>query len=127
MSCHATAAWCRKHIRSKVERATQRVGQLRKNLQSRQGSGKATIDLGGKRPLYPKKRKTTGINIGGWSLGQLSPLKRRGPTYKILEKTVEREIAKRTAGSPVGLHNIEHWTLWWGRPPPKRKKKQETE
>jgi hypothetical protein len=25
--------------------------------------------------------KTTGIGIGGWSLGQLSPLGRRGPTY----------------------------------------------
>jgi hypothetical protein len=80
------------------------------------------MDPGGKRPLYPKKRKTTGIDIGGRSLGQLPPLERRGPTYKIFKKTVEREIAKKTAGSPAGLHNIEHWTLWRGRPPPKRKK-----
>jgi hypothetical protein len=38
MSCHATAAWSRRHIRSKVERATHRIGRLRKNLQSRQES-----------------------------------------------------------------------------------------
>jgi hypothetical protein len=80
------------------------------------------MDLGGKLPLYPKKRETTGIDIGEWSLGQLSPLESRGATYKILKKTVEREIAKQTAGYPAGLHNIEHWTSWRGRPPPKRKK-----
>jgi hypothetical protein len=80
------------------------------------------MDLGGKRPLYPKKRKIAGIDNGGWSLGQLSPLERGGPTYWILKKTVEREMAKETAISPVGWSNIEHWTLWRGRPPPKRKK-----
>jgi hypothetical protein len=72
------------------------------------------MDLGGKRSLYPKKRKTTGIDIGGCSSGQLSPLERRGPTYKILKKTLEREIAKQIAGFLVGLRNIEHWTLWRG-------------
>jgi hypothetical protein len=67
MPRHATVAWRRRHTR--------------KNLQSRQESGRATKDLGGKRPLYPEKRKTTGINIGGWSLGRLSPLEKRGPPY----------------------------------------------
>jgi hypothetical protein len=76
-------------IRSKVERATQRVGRLRENLQSHQESGKVTKDLGGKRPLYPKKRKTTGIDIGGWSSGQLSPLGRRGSACNTLMKTLE--------------------------------------
>jgi hypothetical protein len=127
MSRHATVAWRKRHIirknwiRAKVERATQRVRRLRKNLQSRQESGKATKDLGGKRPLYTKKRKTTGIDIGGWRSGELSPLGRRGPTYKILKMTLERKIAKQIAESPVGLQNIENWTLWRGRPPLKRK------
>jgi hypothetical protein len=89
MSHHATVAWCNRHIRSVVERATQSVGRLRKNPQSRQESCKATKDLGGKRPLYPEKRKTTGIDIGGWSSGRLSPLERRGLTYKILTMTLE--------------------------------------
>jgi hypothetical protein len=35
MPRHATVAWRKRHIRSTVERATQRVGRLRKNLQSR--------------------------------------------------------------------------------------------
>jgi hypothetical protein len=80
------------------------------------------MDPGGKLPLYPKKKKTAGMDIGGWNLGQLSPRERRGPTYGILKKAAEREMAKQTAGSPVGWNNIEHWTLWRGRPPPKRKK-----
>jgi hypothetical protein len=126
MSCHATAAWRRRHIRTKVERATQRVGRLRKNLQSCQESGKATMGLGGKRPLYPKKRKTTGIDIGGWSFGQLLPLGRRGLTYKI-KMTLELEPVKQAKGMPSGLQTSKHWALWRGRPPAKRKKEQGTE
>jgi hypothetical protein len=99
---HATVAWRKGHIRSTVERATQRVGRLRKNLQSRQEGSKATKDLGGKRPLYPEKRKTTGTDIGGWSLGQLLPLGRKGPTYKILKKTLELESVKQSKGCPAG-------------------------
>jgi hypothetical protein len=122
MPGHATVAWRKRHIRSAVERATQRVGRLRKNLQSRKESGKATKNLGGKRPLYPEKRKTTGIGIGGWSLRQLSPLGRRGPTYKIFEKTLELESVKQAKGMPSELQTSKHWILWRGRPPPKRKK-----
>jgi hypothetical protein len=122
MPRHVTVAWRKRHIRSTVERATQRVGRLRKNLQSRKESDKATKNPGGKRPLYPEKRKTTGIDIGGWSLGQLSPLGRRGPTYKILKKTVELESVKQAKGMTSGLQTSKHWTLWRGRPPPKRKK-----
>jgi hypothetical protein len=89
-----------------------------------QPTRKATMDLGGNRPLYPKKRKTAGMDIGGWSLGQLSSLERGGPTYGILKKPAEREMAKQTAGSPVRWSNIEQWTSWRGRPPPKRKKER---
>jgi hypothetical protein len=124
MPRHATMAWRKRHIRSTVERTTQRVGRLRKNLQSRQESGNATKDLGGKPQLYPEKRKTTGIDIGGWSSGQLSPLRRGGPTYKILKMTLELEFANQADGMPSGLQRSKHWTLWRGKPPPKRKNKQ---
>jgi hypothetical protein len=117
MPRHATVAWRKRHIRSTVERATQRVGRLRKNPQSRQESGKATKDLGGKRPLYPEKRKTTGIDIGGWSSGQLSPLGSRGQTYKILKKTLELESVKQAKGMSSELQRSKHWTLWRSRPP----------
>jgi hypothetical protein len=44
---------------------------------------------------------------------------------RIARKSHEKtrlEIVRQIAGSLVGLHDIEHWTLWRGRPPPKRKK-----
>jgi hypothetical protein len=94
-----------------------RTSERRTFRRKRQPTRKITMDLGGKRPLYPKKRKTAGMDIGGWSLGQLSPLERGGPTYGILKKTLEREMAKQTAGSPVGWNNSEHWTLWRGSTP----------
>jgi hypothetical protein len=108
MPRHTTVAWRRRHTR--------------KNLQSRQESGKATKDLGGNRPLYPEKRKTTGIDTGGWSLGRLSPLGRRGPTYNILKMALELELAKQAKGTPSGLRTSKQWTLSRDRPPPKRKK-----
>jgi hypothetical protein len=40
MSRHGTVAWRKRHIRPKVEWATQRLGRLRKYLQSCQESGK---------------------------------------------------------------------------------------
>jgi hypothetical protein len=104
-----------------IERATQRVGRLRKNLQSRQESGKATKDLGGKWPLYPEKRKTIRIVIGRWSSGHLLPLGRRRPTYKILKKTLKLESVNQAKGMPSGLQRSKHWTMWRSRRPPKRK------
>jgi hypothetical protein len=41
---------------------------------------------------------------------------------RIFGKTYRLEIAKRVAGSSVGLQKIRNWTSWRGRPPPKRKK-----
>jgi hypothetical protein len=94
------------------EDMVRRTSERRTFGRKRQPTWKTTMDLGGNRPLYPKKRKTAAMDIGGWSLGQLSPLERGGPTYGILKKTVERKMAKQTARSPVGWNNIEHWTLW---------------
>jgi hypothetical protein len=113
--------------RDNVERATQKVGRLRKYLQSRQENGNGTSNLGGKRPLYPEKRRATRFDIGGWSSGQLSPLGRRGPTYKILKKTLDLRFTKQADEMPSGLQRSKHWTLWRGRPPPKRKKGQEAD
>jgi hypothetical protein len=61
------------------------------------------------------------------SSGQLSPLGRGGPTYKILKMTLELEFLKRAPGMPIGLQQIRNWILWRGRPPPKRKKEPRTE
>jgi hypothetical protein len=73
-------------------------------------------------------RKDPTINgIGGWNSGQLSPLERGGPTYKILKMTLELEFLKRAPGMPIGLQKMRNWTLWRGRPPPKRKKEQRME
>jgi hypothetical protein len=54
--------------------------------------------------------------------GQVSPLGRRGPTYKILKKTLELELAKQAKVMRSELQRSKHWTLWKSRPPPKRKK-----
>jgi hypothetical protein len=54
------------------------------------------MDLGGKQPLYPKKRKTVGMDIGGRSR-RLQPR----------QENYDTGIAKRIAGSPA-LRNIFH-------------------
>jgi hypothetical protein len=116
MSRHATVAWHKRHIvrknwiRSKVERTTQIVGLLRKNLRSRQEGCKATKNLD------PKKKATTAVDIGGWSSEHLSPLGRGGPTYKILKMTLKQEIVKQIAGSRVRLQKIKNSKLSRGRP-----------
>jgi hypothetical protein len=66
-----------KWTRSKVERATRRVGPLRKNLRTHHEGRRGTKDLGGQRPLYLRKKRATAIGIGRWSSRQLSPLGRR--------------------------------------------------
>jgi hypothetical protein len=63
------------------------------------------------------RRKTvTAIGTGGLSSGQLSPLDRREPAYKILKKTNVLEIVKRAVGISSGLQRIRNWALWRGRP-----------
>jgi hypothetical protein len=64
----AGVAWIRRGVVrkyctwAKVERATHRVGPLKKNLEGK----RETKDLGGKRPLYVRKKRATAIGIGGW-------------------------------------------------------------
>jgi hypothetical protein len=67
-----------------VEQATQRVGPLRKNLQTHHEVKRGAKDRGGQRPLYVKKKKReTVINVGGWNSGQLSPLRKKMTTTDI--------------------------------------------
>jgi hypothetical protein len=46
--------------RSKIEHATQRIRPLRNNLRTHHEGKRGTKDLGGKRPLYVRKKKATG-------------------------------------------------------------------
>jgi hypothetical protein len=74
------------------------------------------------------RKDPTVIDIGGWSLGQLSPLGRGGPTYKILKMTLKMEFLKRAPGMPIRLRQImNELDTVEGRPPPKRKKELRTE
>jgi hypothetical protein len=96
----AGVAWLRRCvlrkdcIRAKVERTTQTVEMLRKNLRIHHEGKRGTKDLGGKRPLYVRKMRATTTCIGGWSSRQLPPLGRGGPTYKTIKKTLELEFVK---------------------------------
>jgi hypothetical protein len=99
MTRRAGVAWRKRGIvrkdwtRSKVERATRRVGPFRKNLRTHHEERRGTKYLGGKRPLYLRKKRATAIGIGRWSSGQLSLLGRGGLTYSTLKKTLELEAS----------------------------------
>jgi hypothetical protein len=89
-------------IRSKVERANRRAGPLRKNLRTigervrkHYEDRRGLRDLGGGRPRYLKKLQLEGT----------------GSVIKTYGQTTGLEIAKRIAGSPVGLQKIRDWTL----------------
>jgi hypothetical protein len=92
-----------KWTKAKAERATQRVGPLRKEVRTHNAGRRGTKDLSGKRPLYLSKKKASTIGSGRWSSGQLSLLGRGGPTYKSLKKTIGLEIVKRAVGISSGL------------------------
>jgi hypothetical protein len=112
---------------------------LRRRLRSHQEGGKGMRDLGGRQPLYRRKKRPTKDGIGGCRSGHRTPLgsrrTRKKTLYEILsmkiaqqiagtfKKTRRLEIVKRTARSTVGMREVKDWPLWWGRPSPKRKKK----
>jgi hypothetical protein len=120
MTGYSKVAWEKMNSnRKQIERATLRVGPLRKNLRTHHERKGGTKALGGKRPLFLRKKRASAIGIGGWSSRQLSPLRRDGPTYKTLKKTPELEFMKRANGLSSGLQRMMDRTLWSGRPPPK--------
>jgi hypothetical protein len=105
-----------------IERATQRVGLLRKNLQTRQEGKRGTKIIGGRRPLCQKRKVPTENAIGRCRSGQRSNLGRRGTQKKTPYETVNAKITKRITKFTAGLLPTKNWTPWRGRPPPKRKK-----
>jgi hypothetical protein len=58
-------------------------------------------DLGGKRPLYLRKERTTANDIRGWSSGQRSHLGSGGTLKKNLYEIFREKKAKQIAGSYV--------------------------
>jgi hypothetical protein len=96
----AEVSWLRRGVvrtnctRAKVERATQRVRPLRKNLRTHHKGKSGKKDLDGKQPLYVRKKRAITIGIGEWSSRQLSHLGSRGPSYRVLKKTLELELVK---------------------------------
>jgi hypothetical protein len=73
MTRYAGVEWLRRGVirkectRAKVERATHRVGSLRKNLYTHHEGKRGTKDLSGKQQLCVRKKTATAISIGGWS------------------------------------------------------------
>jgi hypothetical protein len=117
----------RYRTRAIVERATQSVGPLRKNLRAHHEGKRETKDLGRKRPLYERKKRTTVIGIGGWSSRELSPLGRRRSAYRTLKKTLELEFVKRATGMFGGLQEVRNSTLLRYQHPPERQNKDWTQ
>jgi hypothetical protein len=100
---------------SMIERATQRVGPLKKNLRNHQ---KGTKDRHG------TKKRTTTDGIRKWSLGERA-LRGSGETLReILYEIYGPKNTKQIPMASSRTRRIMNWTLWKGRPPLKRKKKE---
>jgi hypothetical protein len=103
---------------------------LRRRLRSLRENSKRICDLGGRRPLYRRKRRPTKNGIGRCKSGQGSPLGSRGTRNKAIYEIVSMkiaqqiaeiftkirrlEVAKRTAKSTVEMQKMKDWTLWRG-------------
>jgi hypothetical protein len=79
---------------------------------------KRIMDIGGRRPLYLRKARTTANGIGGCSVQQ-SHLGSGGTLKKALYEIFRGKKAKQIAESYVDSQKIKDWTLWKDRPPPK--------
>jgi hypothetical protein len=102
-------------IRTKNEERNWRVRTLRERARILHEGRKGIKDIGGRPPLYQKKKVPTKNGIRGCRLGQRSHLGRRGTLKKTYE-IVSMEITKRITRSPAGLPPIKTWTLWRSRP-----------
>jgi hypothetical protein len=102
VSCRAEVAWRKRNsIRKdwttdKVEREAQRARMVRR-LWSCQENGKGIRDLGGRQPLYRRKRRPTKDSICRCKSGHRSPLGSRGTRKKALYEIVCMKIAQKTA------------------------------
>jgi hypothetical protein len=142
MTRHARVAWHKEnYIRKywtmdKVGREAQRAQMLRRRLRSHQENDKQIRDLGGRRPLYRRKKRPTKNGIGECKSGHRSPLGSRGTQKTAICEIVSMKIAQQVAEifrktrklemanqTPSWLRKIRKWTLWRGWPPPKCKKR----
>jgi hypothetical protein len=131
MTCHIKVAWLRGGIirkdctRNEEERASQRLGPIRKNLWMTH-KGKCEVNYIWDKRLVVRKKRETAICVGAWSSGQLSPMGIRVPAFETLQKTFKLQIVKRANEVSSGLRKIRKWTLWRSRPLPKRKNRSGT-
>jgi hypothetical protein len=93
-----------------------------RGLKQQLRGSKRIKDLGGRRPLYLRKKRTITDDIGGWSSRQQAPLGSEGKLKKTLHEISRSEIAKQMFETSIRMRNMRNWTLWRGRLPPKRKK-----
>jgi hypothetical protein len=110
MSRHATVAWRKRYIRSKVERATQRVGRFRKNLESRQESSKEHNHVGLSIEQGRRKKSDQGQSCNRnpeITNTQEEPMDTpgrqnwtRGPKRRILRCVMEYQMLDIVEGSP---------------------------
>jgi hypothetical protein len=108
MTCHMKVAGIiRKDCkRNEEERASQRLGPIRKNLWTTH-KGKSEINyILDKRQLDVRKKRETAICVGGRSSGQLSPMGIKVPAFKTLQKTFKLQIVKRAKEVSSGLRKI---------------------
>jgi hypothetical protein len=116
--CTGIAQWnkqrYKRQTRKQVERWTRRAG-------TRQEGKIGRKDLGGRRPLYLRRKRTTTDGIREW-ISEQPRLKSERTTSEIYWKTIGLEAVKRATEMSTGLLKLRNWTLWRSRPPPKRKK-----
>jgi hypothetical protein len=100
-------------IRAKVERETRRAGTRHEGKMGRK-------DIGCRRSLYRRRKRTTTDGIREWKSEQ-PRLKSERTTSEIYRKTIGLEVVKRATEMTTGLLKMRSWTLKRGKPPPKRK------
>jgi hypothetical protein len=129
----AGAEWLKRGVlrkectRANVERGTQRVGPLRKNLRTHHEGKRGTKNVGDKRPLYVRKKRATANGIGGGTQDSCHLWEEEDRPTRPPEKTLELEFVKRANGMCSGFRKMRTWILWRSWPPPKRKKRSCTE
>jgi hypothetical protein len=104
----------RNWIRAKVEQGTRRE-------ETCQEGEIGVKNLGCRRPLYLRRKRTTADGVREWKSEQ-PHLKNERTTSEIYRRTIELEVVKRGTEMSTGLLKMRKWKLWRCRPPPKRKK-----
>jgi hypothetical protein len=102
----------RNHTRAMIERATQRVGPLKKKLRKHH---KGTKDQRGKLPLHGRKKRITTDGNRKWRPGERAFLGSKRALKKILYEKYGPKNTKRMPKASSRTRRITDWTLWKGR------------